>query len=84
MPLSTSKVEDTVQAIQARKEYYLNKRQDVQDGNAGDAEASSSAKTNGIANGDANSNAEEFEHVSFLTTGMYRHSMLARTCCLLD
>ena len=67
VPLTTSKVEDTLQAIQGRKEYYLKKRQDVKDGNTDEAEVSSSAKTNGAA-ADANGNAtaEEFEHVSLV------------------
>lgn len=69
MPLTTSKVEDTLQAIQGRKEYYLKKRQDVKDGVQEEVEVSSSSKANGVAgNSSAQTNgvaAEDFEHVSY-------------------
>ena len=74
VPLTTSKVEETLTGIQARKEYYLKKRQSVKDGTydaATDPEAHTkkAATPNGIAssshspsaNGDA---TEDFEHVS--------------------
>lgn len=73
VPLTTSKVEETLTAIQGRKEYYLKKRQSVKDGTY-DAEkdpevhSKKSATSNGVAssshspaaNGDV---TEEFEHV---------------------
>ena len=73
MPLTTSKVEETLTAIQGRKEYNLKKRQSVKDGTY-DAEkdpevhSKKSATSNGVAssshspaaNGDV---TEEFEHV---------------------
>lgn len=74
MPLTTSKVEATLKAIDGRKEYYLKKRQSVKDGTYDaeqdpEAQTKKSAPANGVAstsngptaNGDA---SEDFEHVS--------------------
>ena len=75
MPLTTSKVEETLTAIQGRKEYYLKKRQSVKEGTY-DAETDPEAKskkatangngTVGTSNGAAANGdlAEDFEHVS--------------------
>lgn len=76
VPLTTSKVEETLGAIEGRKEYYLKKRQSVKDGTydaAKDPEAHS--KKGPVANGVASSSngptanghlSEDFEHVSIL------------------
>ena len=74
MPLTTSKVETTLKAIQGRKEYYLKKRQSVKDGTYDaekdpEAQPKKNAPANGVAstsngptaNGDI---SEDFEHVS--------------------
>ena len=72
--MTTSKVEETLTAIQGRKEYYLKKRQAVKDGTY-DAEKDpeSQSKRPASSNGAASSShspavngdiAEEFEHVS--------------------
>lgn len=77
--MTTSKVEETLQAIEGRKEYYLKKRQDVKDGVQDEPEASSSSKVNGLAasSSQPNGTAEDFEHVSsFELTPLYR------TCAL--
>ena len=72
--MTTSKVEETLTAIQGRKDYYLKKRQAVKDGTY-DAEKDPESQpkrpptSNGVAssshspavNGDI---AEDFEHVS--------------------
>ena len=74
MPLTTSKVEETLTAIQGRKEYYLKKRQSVKDGTYDaekDPEAHSNKKaatSNGVASSShspaANGHVtEDFEHV---------------------
>ncbi len=73
VPLTTSKVEETLTAIQGRKEYYLKKRQSVKDGTYDaekdpEAHSKKAATSNGVAssshspvaNGDV---TEEFEHV---------------------
>ena len=69
VPLTTSKVEETLQAIEGRKGYYLKKRQDVKDGVQDEPEASSSSNANGVAAGSSSAQpdgtAEDFEHVSF-------------------
>ena len=74
VPLTTSKVEETLTAIQGRKEYYLKKRQSVKDGTYDaekDPEAhSKKAATNGVASSSSHSPVanghvtEDFEHVS--------------------
>ena len=77
VPLSTSKVEETLTGIQGRKEYYLKKRQSVKDGTydaeqdpevvskKGKAASSSGIATTShsppAANGDI---TQDFEHVS--------------------
>lgn len=75
VPLTTSKVRETLGAIEGRKEYYLKKRQSIKDGTY-DAEKDPEAhskksppRENGAttsygptANGDV---SEEFEHVSY-------------------
>lgn len=77
VPLTTSKVQETLGAIEGRKEYYLKKRQSIKDGTYDaekDPEAHSkkspsrengATTSNGFtANGDI---SEEFEHVSVCT-----------------
>lgn len=75
VPLTTSKVEETLTAIQERKEYYLKKRQSVKEGTY-DAETDPEAKSKkatangngavGTSNGAAANGdlAEDFEHVN--------------------
>ena len=74
VPLTTSKVEETLDGIKGRKEYYLKKRQSIKDGTY-DAETDPEAhsKKGPAANGVASSSngptangdvPEDFEHVS--------------------
>ena len=74
MPLTTSKVEGTLGAIEGRKDYYLKKRQSVKDGTYDaekdpEAHSKKSPSANGVASSSngptANGNvSEDFEHVS--------------------
>ena len=82
VPLTTSKVEETLKGIEGRKEYYLKKRLSVKDGTY-DAETDpeaqgkkKSAPANGVAstsngpaaNGDV---CEDFEHVRMATLRLF-------------
>ena len=68
MPNSTSKVQGTLEAIVARKAYYLKKRAAVKDGTydaAADPEAPQQSRAGKQANGTApGGDDDDFEHVS--------------------
>ena len=68
MPNSSSKVQGTLEAIEARKEYYLKKRAAVKDGTydaAADPEAPQQNGAGKQANGAAaGGDDDDFEHVS--------------------
>lgn len=83
VPLTTSKVEETLSAIEGRKEYYLKKRQSVKDGTYDadkdpEAQPKKAPTANGVAstshgpaaNGDS---PEDFEHVSRVHTFCVMH-----------
>lgn len=96
VPLTTSKVQETLGAIEARKEYYLKKRQSMMDGTydadkdpearshkSPSADAAATTSNGPTANGDI---SEEFEHVSCLLSCIERlcADLTALLACCFD